>query len=969
MQLLTAKRCWDKSTVGLLDMSLRLPAITPFDLVHVALDLETTGLELTRDSIIEVGAVKFQGDSVVDTFQTFVNPGRSIPEFVQRLTGISPSQVARAPSFNLIADRLEDFIGPDPVVGHNISFDLGFLTNHGLRLGNKAYDTWDLASALLPRSPQYSLRYLTDYLGVGHTNPHRALGDASATHLVFLKLLRLAEELDPGVLAHLVNLAVRSQWSIASLLDGLQLTGPQVDGGSGSPTTYGLTGLDLDNLSVRLGRPEKRRADSNLSSLDEEKISGLMGARGPFAKTFSGFEHRPEQEEMLAGVTRAIYRSRHLVVEGGTGVGKSMAYLLPAILFAVSQGQRVVVSTNTINLQEQLLKKDIPALLSVLEEAGLVEKNTVKAALLKGRANYLCLRRWNYLARGENPTVEDARLLSKTAVWLQDTVAGDRGEINLSGRDGFTWSRISAGEKGWCPGLRDGSPCFLRSARERAEQAHIVVVNHALLLSDLVRGGSLIPDYQYLVIDEAHNLEDEATRQLGFDVQPARLEESLELQGRLATQLRLAFVAESPTSAVRQEGERAMADGETSLLALRDYWARLWAAAERLLGALREGMSEDQNQVLLEPKVRRQQVWSDLALAWENLEVRILQSLQAFSRLQRFLETTTLPGVSDQATLIMETATVQDNLEELRVQLASILGNPEDQIVHWMARDVSKGDVSLHSVPLEVGATLSEELFSRKECVVMTSATLSTGGNFDYLIRRTGLPEDSDELLVGSPFDYQKAALLLIPEDMPSPNADGYLEAVSRVLADLGKSLGGRTMALFTSYAALRGVANRVRAPLLAEGIQVLAQSIDGRPQQLIARFTEDPGSVLLGTASFWEGVDLPSGLLKALVLARLPFQVPTDPVVKARSEQYQDPFNEYSIPQAVLRFRQGTGRLIRNKGDKGAIVVLDRRITGRSYGRSFLQSIPPCTLKPSSLATVGQLAAQWVGDSRGAGR
>lgn len=175
-------------------------------------------------------------------------------------------------------------------------------------------------------------------------------------------------------------------------------------------------------------------------------------------------------------------------------------------------------------------------------------------------------------------------------------------------------------------------------------------------------------------------------------------------------------------------------------------------------------------------------------------------------------------------------------------------------------------------------------------------------------------------------------------------------------------------MALFTSYSALRGVANRVRAPLMAEGIQVLAQSIDGPPQQLIARFTENPRSLLLGTSSFWEGVDLPSGVLKALVLTRLPFQVPTDPVVKARSEQYQDPFKDYSIPQAVLRFRQGIGRLIRNKEDKGAIVVLDRRITGRSYGQSFLQSIPPCTLKPSSLSAVGQLAAQWVGNSRGVG-
>jgi DNA polymerase-3 subunit epsilon/ATP-dependent DNA helicase DinG len=224
-------------------------------------------------------------------------------------------------------------------------------------------------------------------------------------------------------------------------------------------------------------------------------------------------------------------------------------------------------------------------------------------------------------------------------------------------------------------------------------------------------------------------------------------------------------------------------------------------------------------------------------------------------------------------------------------------------------------------------------------------------------------------LLVGSPFDYQRAALLMIPDDMPPPSSNNYVSSLSRVLIDLGKSLGGHTMALFTSYASLRAVSQQIRASLSAEGVQVLAQSVDGSPQQLMRRFTENPKSVLLGTSSFWEGVDLPGNVLKALVLTRLPFQVPTDPIVKARSEQYRDAFNQYSVPQAVLRFRQGIGRLIRSKGDKGSIIVLDRRVTGRSYGQAFLQSIPPCTLQPSSLATVGTLAARWIGDDRATGR
>ena len=944
-------------------MSLTSSATSPFEQVCVALDLETTGLDSSRDAIIEIGAVKFQGDQIIDTFQSFVNPGRTIPEFIQRLTGISPHQVERAPIFGSLADRLSEFIAHHPVVGHNVTFDLGFLASHGLQINNPAYDTWDLASILLPNTMQYSLGNLTGYFKVDHANPHRALDDASATRGIFLELLRRAAVLDPGLLGYITGLAHRSNWAIAPLLQGLEPAAAAT-----GPSTFSLTGLDLENLATRLGRPEKRKAESSLNSLDESKIAGFLGPSGPFAQAFSGFEHRPEQEEMLAAVTRAIFHGRHLVVEGGTGVGKSMAYLLPALLFAVAKGGRVVVSTNTINLQEQLLRKDIPALVNVLESSGLVPEGVIQAALLKGRSNYLCLRRWNFLARSENPSVEDARLLSKTAVWLQDTVSGDRGEINLSGRDAFTWSRVCAGEGGWCPGMRDGGPCFLRSAREKAEQAHIIVVNHALLLSDVARGGGLIPDYQYLIIDEAHNLENGATAQFGFQVLANRLEDTVETQGRLIVQLRMAIMAEGLATAVRREAERVATEVESSSPRLRELWGRLWAAGDRFLESHPRQQSEGNSQMLLTQEVRSQEVWSDLALAWENLDVGLQQAGLSLSRLQRFLDTTDLPGATDQPALSLEAVTIQENLDQLREQLGAILGEADEDNILWIARDQNKGEIGFHAAPLDVSTTLEEQLFAKKESVVLTSATLSTDGTFDYFRKRSGVPEDSEELLVGSPFDYQKAALLLIPEDMPAPSAEGYSQALSRVLTDLARSLDGHTMALFTSYSSLRAVAQRVRAPLMGHGVQVLAQSIDGSPQQLMAQFSENPQSLLLGTSSFWEGVDLPGGVLKALVLTRLPFQVPSDPIVKSRSEQYQDPFNEYSIPLAVLRFRQGIGRLIRSKGDKGVIVVLDRRITGRSYGQSFLRSIPPCTLEPSNLATVGAQAARWIGINRASG-
>jgi DNA polymerase-3 subunit epsilon/ATP-dependent DNA helicase DinG len=942
------------------------------DRIFIALDLETTGLDPARDAIIEIGAVKFQDDQVIDTFQTFINPGRAIPEFIQRLTGISPNQVKRAPPFSAVMDDLESFLEGHAIVGHNISFDLGFLAAHGLTLANPSHDTWDLASVFLPTTNEYSLKYLANLLGAEHTNPHRALDDAQATREVFVSLLRRASELDPGLLAHITQMSNRSRWAMASLLRGV---GGKTGSGKAA-SAFGLTGLNLEFLSTRLARPERRRFDAELAHLDEKKITSLMDANGPFSRAFTGYEHRPEQLEMLSKVTQAIYQGRHLVVEGGTGVGKSMAYLLPAAIFAASTGRRVVISTNTINLQEQLLRKDIPAVIDVLESTGLVQEGLIQAALMKGRSNYLCLHRWGYLARSENPSVDDARLLGKTAVWLQDTTSGDRSEINLSGRDAFTWSKVSAGDRGWCPGLRNGGPCFLRNAREKAEQAHIVVVNHALLLSDLMHGGSLLPDYQYLIVDEAHNLEEEATKQFGFEIAPERLQDELEPLSRLTTQLRIALSTEDPGSLAWQSGERSVADIESLMPHLRELWGRLWGETERFLESQRSG-GPDNSQLLITMPMRKQKVWDDLTLAWENLDVTLGQAGNRISQVQRFLEGANLEGANPEGanpaaaeasgTLTMESANIQDAFAQLRGQLASLIGTSDEQRIIWISRDQYRNnDISLHAAPLQVSTALAEQLFSRKDSVVLTSATLSTQGTFEYLRGRLGLGEETAELLVGSPFDFQKAALLMIPDDMPQPNSDRYIESMSRVMIELGKSLGGHTMALFTSYSALRSVAQQIRPTLIGEGIEVLAQGVDGSPPQLTRRFIENPRAVLLGTSSFWEGVDFPSGVLQALVLTRLPFQVPSDPIVKARSDQYRDAFTEYSIPQAVLRFRQGIGRLIRNKGDKGAIVVLDRRIIGRSYGHAFLNSIPPCSLKPSSLATVGALAAEWMGENRG---
>jgi DNA polymerase-3 subunit epsilon/ATP-dependent DNA helicase DinG len=935
---------------------------SPLDQVYVSLDLETTGLDADRDTILEIGAVRFRGDEVLDTFETFVNPGRAIPDHIQRLTGIRPRQVERAPSFAVIAGEFAEFLGTNPVVGHNVQFDLRFLASHRLPVANAAYDTMDLATVFLPRSRRYSLKHLADHFGVELRN-HRALDDAIGGKELFVRLLRLAGEQDGGLLAYVSELARRSSWSLYPALSGLAVN--RSDG----PPAVGPAGLNLDLLAQRVEPPEKRRPAENLDYLDQEQIHGMLGPDGPFAKAFEGFEHRKEQEEMLDAVADAIYNQHHLVVEGGTGVGKSLAYLLPAALFAVANGQRVVVSTNTINLQEQLIGKDIPALKSVLEKAGLLEPDALKATLLKGKANYICLRRWQQLSRSDALSVDDAKLLSKTAMWLQDTSSGDRGEINLNGREIPAWNHVSAGERGFCIDMRDGSPCFLRAARNRAEQAHIIIVNHALLMSDLVFGG-LIPDYDTVIIDEAHHLEDAATNQFGFELPQGELERVLEPVGRLTRDVRQALTTSELEPATLDIGQSAVSSVEAEGPRLRQAWEQLFTAVEALHIGQRRGRNQgDQNQMLITNEVRNTSAWGELHLAWENLNTRLGQIGIALRNVRSFLDGNDLPAAPDQQALEMEASSLSEDLAELANHLASILDNAPEDAIHWVNVNPSQGTISLHSAPLDVSPILAEKLFNEKDCVILTSATLTTGGSFQYLKRRVGIDEDTSDLLVGSPFDYERAAQALIPEDMPQPNANGYVAATADVLAQLGQKLQGRTMALFTSHSSLRAVAQRLRPMLEPYGIPVMAQGVDGSAPYLMAAFGEEPNSVLLGTASFWEGVDMPTGLLKALVLTRLPFQVPSDPIVQCRSGLYEDPFNEYSIPNAVLRFRQGLGRLIRNKDDRGTIVVLDSRISTHGYGQAFRDSMPPCHHTPCLTSNVGMLAEMWLEGGKQGGR
>ena len=943
-----------------------LPRSDIFERQFVCIDLETTGLQAHADAIIEVGAVKFQGGEVLERYQTFVNPGRrQIPTFIQQLTSISPAQIERAPSFEQIVEEFADFVGDLPVVGHNIAFDLGFLRSHGLHLSNPSYNTWDLASIFLPTLPEYNLVALAKHLGLDHSQAHRATADAETTALVFHRLLELGTSYPAAKIAFIARAARAANASIADLLEGMIPHAGGPNSAPGDAGVVGINGLNLESLASRLSDGFLTdRAGEPISSavrreLTEQQVEELLEPHGIFARSFPGFENRPQQAEMLKAVARAIYQGRKLIVEGGTGIGKSIAYLLPAVLYAASHGQRVVISTNTINLQEQLMNKDIPAVVGILEEAGILQPNAVRYAQLKGRSNYLCLRRWSSLGSSDNLTEDEARVLGKTAVWLDDTENGDRTDLNLSFGDLRAWSRLCADNQGVCQSFRGGAPCFLRQARRRAESAHILVVNHALLLADLAVGGTVLQDYQRLIVDEAHHLEEEASRQLGFEIAEDDLPQELDSIYRL-----LRFLTGAASQAGEDDNAARARDALTGATAACNQalqgWQQLWGAVTRLYQAESRG-DHDRQPLSLDAGVRQSREWGTVTLEWESLAAFLTECVNRLADVERAVGQGSFNSAEDDNASEL-TGFIED-IALLNERLASLFGRYDDEQIQWI--DMVRRNLTLHSTPLSVAPILSEQLFEQKEAVVLTSATLATDANFAFLRQRVGFPEESDELLVDSPFNYRRNTLLMVPDDLPDPrrgaeHARGTAQVNHQHGAGVGRPPDGRCSPP-TARCGRRRSRCAGRRSCAAMGITVLAQGIDGTPRQLIDRLHSDSRAVLLGTASFWEGVDMESGVLRGLLLCRLPFPVPSDPIIKARGNLYNNPFNEFQVPHAVLRFRQGFGRLIRSKVDRGAVVILDRRIQTANYGDRFLNALPSCSFERSSVSSVGEQAARWL--------
>jgi ATP-dependent DNA helicase DinG len=936
----------------------------------VALDIETTGLDPQTDAVIEIGARRFDGPRVEDEWTTLINPGRHIPEFISGLTGISDEMVRQAPHIRDVLDELAAFIGDAPILGHNIQFDLSFFKKYKLFELNERIDTYELAAVLMPSASRYNLGSLVQQLGIALPATHRALDDARATHGIYQRLIAQAGELPLDLLAEIVRHSEPIEWDGAWAFqqalrarsrEGIQAKRVQKQA-EGFVVSAQLNGpLYQPEEEKRKGPPIQIPKEP--IPIDPEEAASVLEPGGPFVQYFEKYEYRPEQVEMLRAVANALSFGQHLMVEAGTGVGKSFAYLVPAALFALQNNTRVVVSTNTINLQDQLIKKDIPDLRAAL---GL----DLRAAVLKGRSNYLCPRRLELLRKRGPDNADEMRVLAKVLVWQLGNASGDRTEINLTGpseRD--VWTHVSA-EDDACTSEtcleRTGGACPFFRAKQASQNAHILIVNHALLLTDVAVGNRVLPDYEHVIIDEGHHLEAATTDSLSFrltqsDVERLIREAGGSSSGILGHLLSTAHDKARPSdfALLNQKIERA-----TDLIWRLQEQARLFFdATAEFVAFQREGQPSStyayQERIL--PATRTQPDWDNVEITWSAASETLSLLIALLGEIQKGATELYSGGLEALEDVISNLGNLYRRLTEAESMVSSMISEPATDYVYWVEVNPNSNRLALNAAPIRVGPLVEKYLWHEKRSVILTSATLTTHGEFTYL-RNTLTADEADELALGSPFDYESAALLYVANDIAEPNAHEFQGQLDRTLINLCKASGGRTLVLFTSYAQLKRTSKNITSPLAQQDIIVYEQGEGASPNALLESFKSSERAVLLGTRSFWEGVDVPGEALSVLVIVKLPFAVPSDPLVAARSETFEDPFNEYHLPEAILRFRQGFGRLIRTQSDRGVVAILDRRVLTKAYGKLFIESLPQCTLRVGSLAELPRAAAKWLG-------
>lgn len=912
---------------------------------YVVVDLETTGNAWKdgKDRITQIAAVVVEDGEILEIFSSFVNPERDIPPFITELTGIDETLVKQAPLFRDVAPMIIELLQGAYFVAHNVHFDWNFLKEE-LRLAGfseitcSKIDTVELAHILLPTADSYKLRDLAKRYGFDHDQPHRADSDAMATAEIFLQLLSKMQSLPLVTLQSLYELSDMLQSNIGDIMSTCILN--KMMHGTDDEKQYDIyrnIALGKRNYTLQIGED----SPTDFSSFLTETMQRLR-------EVMPSFEKREGQQMMINEVYEALRDARFSLIEAGTGTGKTLAYLLPSIFYAKEKEQPVVISTQTVQLQQQILAKEIPLLKTILPFP-------FEVAMLKGRKHYLCLHKFEHALGEIENNYDNALTKAKILVWLLDTKSGDRDELNIPAGGKLLWERIcsdahspSRMQSAWF------SRCFYQRAKNKALFADVVVTNHTLLFQDFVSREPLLASCEHIIFDEAHHLEETASKALGEQFSCMYFQIVLSRFGTLETSNVLAKAYDM----MKQSQIASRSTFQTISHMLKE----IKLDADELFQMLRTFIFQKTKQEHVSgniPLIYRYDVKKERGKLWRSiveLTDRFVHQLgRVLTLLEKQCEILQKQSVWELHMVTGEFVHLTEVLSNMTQSLRMLILE-ETSHVTWMEAE-TKGTIHatvLYAQPVNISDLFADQFLARKRSVIFTSATLTVNDTFDYIEAELGLEDFTpNTVTIPSPFRYEEKVKLMVSTDVPHikhVREEEYVKAVSQHITKIAKATNGRMLVLFTSYEMLKDVYEVLKKEEELEEFLLLTQSVHNRSRtRMIRKFQEFEKAVLLGTSSFWEGIDIPGEALSCLVIVRLPFTSPHQPMMQAKGERLkekgEDPFIQLALPQAILRFKQGFGRLIRTTADTGTVFVLDRRLTASFYGKRFLQSIPSIPL------------------------
>ena len=938
----------------------------------IVLDTETTGLSFKDCELIQIAAARIEGREVVDRLDTFVNPGRPIPPEIVRLTGIRDLDVADAPSPEEAVARLADFAGGMPVLAHNASFDRTFV--EAVPGGHGVSDTWidtlALSRIALPRLSTHRLADMAEAFGVAPVT-HNAGDDVDALVGMWRIILLALTDLPQGLLARLAEMHPEVDWPYRPVLAHLA-------------TLQGSEPLSLKAVRHQLvaeapARPREDAAERTeaLTPLVPAQIEAAFAAGGTVEAMYGqrSYETRPEQVAMAHEVAEALSTSTHRAIEAGTGVGKSVAYLLPAVLFAQANNLTVGVATKTNALTDQLVTHELPELARALP-GGL------SFSSLKGYDHYPCLRRLERAAVNELPvslvdatdrsaaamSVDMLTAIAVTYAYVCQSPEGDLDALGIRWR--YVPRQMLTTTSAEC--LRTRCPffpgeCMLHGARRRAASADVVVTNHSLLLRNVAAEGKILPPIRHWIVDEAHAFEAEARRQWSVEVAGVDARQGFEVLGGTRTGTLHTLMVQT-----------GRLEGATLLQRLLTKCAAAAARAQVATGDLFSTLHDlgriaggsggyDQQDLWIDAEVRSTPEWAALAEAGHAAAERLDELAKDVTECAEALAKA---GAAPLAADITEAGRFAS---ELRDGVRLIVDGKDQTYLYYAQLSRRKRDIGterLVAEKVDIGADLGSIWLPEMSSVVFSSATIAVGDSFEHFEHAVGLDllpaERRKSLRLDSSFDFDSQMGVVVCRDLPAPNDPRYLAALEDLLFDVHVAMGGSVLTLFTNRREMERVYEGLQPRLAAAGLEVAMQERGSSARRLRQRFLADKRLSLLALRTFWEGFDAAGETLRCVVIPKLPFASPRDPLVRERELREDRSWWRHSLPEAVISVKQAAGRLIRTSSDTGVLVLADSRLVSKRYGQSFVRSLPSRSVSTLEAANVRRYIEMWR-HSRGA--